>query len=401
MAKMLRDKNILIGVTGSIAAYKIPILVRLLRKAGANVQVLMTESAKAFVTPLTLSTVSNNAVYSQAFSKDTGEWNSHIEFAEWADLILLAPLSANSLGKMVNGIVDNLLLTTYLSARSDVMFAPAMDLDMYQHPSTKKNIQTFIDWGHILIEPTEGELASGLCGAGRMEEPENIFKIIDEHFENKSILKSKKVLISAGPTYEAIDPVRFIGNHSSGKMGFALAEELISKGAEVYLVAGPVGINTPKGIAKRIDVKSAIEMYDTCHSLFNDMDITIMAAAIADFTPKNIASQKIKKGNKVPEIDLIPTKDVLYSLGKIKNKEQLLIGFALETENEVENAVKKLVKKNLDLIVLNSMNDLGAGFGVETNKITLIDKENNISSYSLKTKKDVAKDIVEKIESMI
>ena len=398
---MLKDKNILIGVTGSIAAYKIPILVRLLRKAGANVQVLMTDSSKAFVTPLTLSTVSNRAVYSKAFEQETGEWNSHIEFAEWADLFILAPLSANSLGKMVNGIVDNLLLTTYLSARSDVMFAPAMDLDMYQHPSTKKNIQTFVDWGHILIEPTEGELASGLCGAGRMEEPENIFKVIEEYFENKSNLKSKKVLITAGPTYEAIDPVRFIGNHSSGKMGFALAEELASKGAEVYLVSGPVSIETPKGIIKRFDVKSAQEMYDACHSLYSEMDITIMAAAIADFTPKNIAEQKIKKGDSTPEIELIPTKDILFSMGEIKNDKQLLIGFALETENEVENAMKKLHKKNLDLIVLNSMNDNGAGFGVETNKITLIDNEDNAQSFPLKSKKIVAKDIVEKIESMI
>jgi len=398
---MLKDKNILIGVTGSIAAYKIPILVRLLRKAGANVQVLMTDSSKAFVTPLTLSTVSNRAVYSKAFEQETGEWNSHIEFAEWADLFILAPLSANSLGKMVNGIVDNLLLTTYLSARSDVMFAPAMDLDMYQHPSTKKNIQTFVDWGHILIEPTEGELASGLCGAGRMEEPENIFKVIEEYFENKSNLKSKKVLITAGPTYEAIDPVRFIGNHSSGKMGFALAEELASKGAEVYLVSGPVSIETPKGIIKRFDVKSAQEMYDACHSLYSEMDITIMAAAIADFTPKNIAEQKIKKGDSTPEIELIPTKDILFSMGEIKNDKQLLIGFALETENEVENAMKKLHKKNLDLIVLNSMNDNGAGFGVETNKITLIDNKDNAQSFPLKSKKIVAKDIVEKIESMI
>jgi len=398
---MLKDKNILIGITGSIAAYKIPILVRLLRKAGANVQVLMTESSKGFVTPLTLSTVSNRPVFSKASNQETGEWNSHIEFAEWADLLLLAPLSANSLGKMVNGIVDNLLLTTYLSARSDIMFAPAMDLDMYQHPSTKKNIQTFVDWGHILIEPTEGELASGLCGAGRMEEPENIFKAIESYFENSSRLKSKKVLISAGPTYEAIDPVRFIGNHSSGKMGFAIAEEFASKGAEVYLVSGPVSIETPKGITKRLDVESAQEMYDACHSLYLEMDIIVMAAAIADFTPKNKAEQKIKKGISTPEIELIPTKDILFSMGEIKKDNQLLIGFALETENEVENAMKKLHKKNLDLIVLNSMNDSGAGFGVETNKITLIDNNDNAQSFPLKSKKIVAKDIVGKIESMI
>jgi len=399
---MLRDKNILIGITASIAAYKIPILVRLLRKAGANVQVLMTESSKAFVTPLTLSTVSNNPVLSEAFKADTGEWNSHIELAEWADLFLIAPLSANSLGKMVNGIVDNLLLTTYLSARSDVMFAPAMDLDMYQHPSTKTNIQTFVDWGHILIEPTEGELASGLCGAGRMEEPENIYKAIEQYFENKSSLKSKKILISAGPTFEAIDPVRFIGNHSSGKMGFALANELAKKGAEVYLVAGPVSINTPKGIVERIDVKSAEEMYDACHSKFPNMDIAIMAAAVADYAPKTKAKQKLKKGNTdILKIDLLPTKDILYSLGQIKKNKQLLIGFALETENEVVNAITKLHKKNLDLIVLNSMNDKGAGFGVDTNKITLIDSKDNAQSFDLKSKEAVAIDIVQKIESMI
>ena len=398
---LLRDKNILIGVTGSIAAYKIPILVRLLRKAGANVQIMITESAKAFVTPLTLSTVSNRPVLSESFNPNTGEWNSHIELAEWADLMILAPLSANSLGKMVNGIVDNLVLTTYLSARSDVMFAPAMDLDMYQHPSTKKNIQTFVEWGHILIEPTEGELASGLCGAGRMEEPENILKAIEHYFDSKSKLKGKKILISAGPTYEAIDPVRFIGNHSSGKMGFALADELSNRGADVYLVAGPVSLNTPSGIKERIDVKSAQEMYDACHTLFANMDIAIMSAAIADFTPKTVANQKIKKGDSTPIIDLKPTKDVLLSLGEIKNTNQLLVGFALETENEVENAVKKLNKKNLDLIVLNSMNDRGAGFGFETNKITLIDSENNAVSFELKSKKDVAIDIIDKLETML
>lgn len=398
---MLKAKNILIGITGSIAAYKIPILVRLLRKSGANVQVIMTESAKDFVTPLTLSTVSNNAVLSQAFKTETGEWNSHIELAEWADLFLLAPLSANSMGKMVNGIADNLLLTTYLSARSEIMFAPAMDLDMYQHPSTKRNIQTLKDWGHIIIKPTEGELASGLCGAGRMEEPENILKRIEDFFEKKSKLKTKKVLVSVGPTYEAIDPVRFIGNHSSGKMGFAIAEELANRGAEVYIVSGPVSIFTPKNIESRVDVVSADEMYDECLNLFPTMDIAIMAAAIADFTPKNIASQKIKKGDKTPTIELKPTKDVLFSLGKIKTDNQTLVGFALETENEISNAIKKLHKKNLDLIVLNSMNDKGAGFGYSTNQISLIDRNEHPQSFELKSKKEVAIDIIDKIESLL
>ncbi len=398
---MLRAKNILIGVTGSIAAYKIPILVRLLKKAGANVQVIMTDAAKNFVTNLSLSTVSNRPVYSDFFSADTGRWNSHIELAEWADLFVIAPLSANSMGKMVSGIADNLLLTTYLSARSKVMFAPAMDLDMYRHPSTKNNIKILVQRGHHIIEPTSGELASGLCGEGRMEEPENIFKVIESYFDKKSLLKGKKVLISAGPTYEAIDPVRFIGNHSSGKMGFALAEEMAGRGAEVYLISGPVSLQTPIGIKKRIDVVSANEMYQLCHQYFSQMDVTIMSAAIADFTPKQIADKKIKKGQGFANIELEPTKDVLLSLGKQKTENQLLVGFALETDQEIANAIKKLDNKNLDFIVLNSMNDKGAGFGVPTNKITIIDKYENAQSFELKTKKEVAVDIIDKIESLL
>ncbi len=398
---MLRAKNILIGVTGSIAAYKIPILVRLLKKAGANVQVIMTDAAKNFVTNLSLSTVSNRPVYSDFFSADTGRWNSHIELAEWADLFVIAPLSANSMGKMVSGIADNLLLTTYLSARSKVMFAPAMDLDMYRHPSTKNNIKILVQRGHHIIEPTSGELASGLCGEGRMEEPENIFKVIESYFDKKSLLKGKKVLISAGPTYEAIDPVRFIGNHSSGKMGFALAEEMAGRGAEVYLISGPVSLQTPIGIKKRIDVVSANEMYQLCNQYFSQMDVTIMSAAIADFTPKQIADKKIKKGQGLANIELEPTKDVLLSLGKQKTENQLLVGFALETDQEIANAIKKLDNKNLDFIVLNSMNDKGAGFGVPTNKITIIDKYENAQSFELKTKKEVAVDIIDKIESLL
>ncbi len=398
---MLRAKNILIGVTGSIAAYKIPILVRLLKKAGANVQVIMTDAAKNFVTNLSLSTVSNRPVYSDFFSADTGSWNSHIELAEWADLFVIAPLSANSMGKMVSGIADNLLLTTYLSARSKVMFAPAMDLDMYRHPSTKNNIKILVQRGHHIIEPTSGELASGLCGEGRMEEPENIFKVIESYFDKKSLLKGKKVLISAGPTYEAIDPVRFIGNHSSGKMGFALAEEMAGRGAEVYLISGPVSLQTPIGIKKRIDVVSANEMYQLCNQYFSQMDVTIMSAAIADFTPKQIADKKIKKGQGLANIELEPTKDVLLSLGKQKTENQLLVGFALETDQEIANAIKKLDNKNLDFIVLNSMNDKGAGFGVPTNKITIIDKYENAQSFELKTKKEVAVDIIDKIESLL
>lgn len=398
---MLNAKNILIGITGSIAAYKMPILVRLLKKAGANVRVIMTDSAKDFVTPLTLSTVSDYPVYSQFFKKETGEWNSHVAMAEWADLFLIAPLSANSLAKMVNGIADNLLLTTYLSARSPVMFAPAMDLDMYKHPSTKKNIDILKSWGHIIIEPTEGELASGLCGAGRMEEPENILKRIDSFFDINSKLKSKKILVSAGPTYEAIDPVRFIGNHSSGKMGFAIAEELANRGAEVYLVSGPVNIEASSSIYKRIDVTSAEQMNIVCNDLFAEMDVAIMSAAIADFTPKIVANQKIKKSASVPEIELQPTTDVLKSLGERKADNQLLVGFALETENEVPNAMSKLKRKNLDFIVLNSTNDSGATFGTPTNKITIIDKNENAQLFELKSKSEVAIDIINKLESLI
>ena len=398
---MLKAKNILIGISGSIAAYKIPILVRLLRKAGANVQIVMSESAKDFVTPLTLSTVSNRAVSSIAFDKNTGEWDSHVELGRWADLFVMAPLSANTMAKMVAGIADNHLLTTYLSARSDVMFAPAMDLDMYKHPSTLRNIDQLQQWGHILIEPTEGELASGLCGMGRMEEPEAIFERIDQYFDQQSILKGKKILISAGPTYEAIDPVRFIGNHSSGKMGYALAETLANKGAEVYLVSGPVALSPANNIATVVNVKSAAEMFEACNSVFDNMDIAIMAAAVADFAPANIAKQKIKKGESVPNIELVATKDILLSLGDRKQKNQILVGFALETNDEIANAISKLEKKNLDLIVLNSMQDKGAGFGHSTNQITLIDKDKHPQSFELKSKLDVAKDIVDKIETLL
>lgn len=398
---MLNAKNILIGITASIAAYKIPILVRLLKKSGAIVRVIMTDSAKDFVTPLTLSTLSGFPVHSQFFKKETGEWNSHVAMAEWADLILIAPLSANSMGKMVNGIADNLLLTTYLSARSPVMVAPAMDLDMYKHYSTKRNIEILKSWGHIIIEPTEGELASGLCGAGRMEEPENILKRIEEFFSNNSKLKTKKVLVTAGPTYEAIDPVRFIGNHSSGKMGFALAEEFANNGAQVYLISGPVSLETPSSVFKRIDVTSAEQMLNACNELFVSMDIVVMSAAIADFTPKMVAKQKIKKSDSTQEIELKPTIDVLKTLGERKTDNQILVGFALETENEVSNAMSKLKHKNLDFIVLNSTNDKGATFGTSTNKITIIDKNENAQLFELKSKQEVAKDIINKIESLI
>ncbi len=398
---MLRGKKIIIGVTASIAAYKIPLLVRLLKKAEAEVQIIITPSAKDFVTPLTLSTLSGKPVLSEMYDKQDGSWNSHVDLGLWADLFLVAPVSANTMGKMVSGIADNLLLTTYLSARSPVFIAPAMDLDMYKHPSTKYNIDRLRSFGHHIIEPTEGALASGLCGAGRMEEPEQIFKVIEEFFKKKTKLTVKRIVVSAGPTYEAIDPVRFIGNHSSGKMGFAIADELASRGANVTLVAGPVSMETKFPHIRRIDVTTAQEMYAACTKAFQKADIGIMAAAIADFTPETVASQKIKKGDATPEIHLKPTKDVLKELGVQKNKNQLLIGFALETNDEVANAIKKLHKKNLDLIVLNSLQDPGAGFKHATNQVSLIDRDEHIQAFELKDKVEVAKDIVNRIEDLL
>ncbi len=398
---MLKGKKIIIGITASIAAYKIPLLVRLLKKAEAEVQIIMTPAARDFVTPLTLSTLSGNPVHTEMFDKEDGNWHSHVELGLWADLMLIAPASANTMGKMCQGIADNLLLTTYLSARCPVMIAPAMDLDMYQHPSTRQNIEKLQSWGHHIIEPTEGELASGLCGAGRMEEPENIFRIIEDFFKKKTKLSGKKVLVSAGPTYEPIDPVRFIGNHSSGKMGFALAEELANRGAKVTLVAGPVSLNVQHPDIQRINVQSAAEMYEACIRAFEQSDIGIMAAAIADFTPAKVADKKIKKGDQVPEIELKPTRDVLRAMGKRKKNGQFLVGFALETDNEIENAKKKLHTKNLDLIVLNSLQDKGAGFAHPTNRVTLIDCRGGERAYDLKDKREVAADIVNRIEEML
>lgn len=398
---MLEGKKIIIGITGSIAAYKIPLLVRLLKKAGAEVQIVMTPTAKDFVTPLTLSTLSNRPALSEMYDPKDGNWNSHVDLGIWADLMVFAPASANTMGKMVNGIADNLLLTTYLSARSGVIIAPAMDLDMYQHPSTKQNVDKLASYGHLIIEPTKGELASGLCGAGRMEEPEVIFQHIQDHFKKKTKLTGKKILISAGPTYEAIDPVRFIGNHSSGKMGFALADELAHRGAEVTLVSGPVQISTQSKAINRIDVSTAQEMYDACTKAFQYADIGIMAAAIADFTPSQYSNQKIKKQSSIPKIELKSTTDVLFEMGLQKKYNQLLVGFALETNNEIENAIGKLHKKNLDLIVLNSLQDQGAGFQHPTNQVTLIDSNENQEAYELKDKREVAFDIANRIEELL
>ena len=395
---VLSGKNVLLGVSAGIAAYKTAGLVRLFIKAGANVQVVMTPASKDFVTPLTLSTLSQNPVYSTFFNKknDNGLWNSHVDLALNADLMLIAPATANTMAKMADGNVDNLLLATYLSAKSKVYFAPAMDLDMYQHPTTKQNIKKLQGYGNIFIPPDSGFLASGLTGEGRMAEPEDIITFIENDLTQSLPLKGKKVMITAGPTYEAIDPVRFIGNHSSGKMGFALAKEAADLGAEVVLITGPSNEKINSSFVNRIDVVSAEEMYNIVHQYVKNMDVAIFAAAVADYSPKSVADQKIKKKDASMHIDLKPTKDILASVGKIK-KNQFLVGFALETNDELENAIGKLKRKNLDLIVLNSLQDKGAGFKLDTNKITLIDKDENITTFDIKSKKEVASDIFKEI----
>ena len=396
---VLSGKNILLGVTAGIAAYKTAHLVRLFIKAGAQVKVVMTPASKDFVTPLTLSTLSNNPVYSSFFEKgeeETEEWNSHVELGLWADYMLVAPATANTLAKMSNGVCDNLLLAVYLSAKCKVYFAPTMDLDMYKHPSTKKSIEKLQSFGNIFIAPSSGFLASGLEGEGRMEEPENIISFIEKDIVKGLPLYNKKVLITAGPTYEAIDPVRFIGNHSSGKMGFELAKRAANLGANVYLVTGPSNETVSNNLIHRINVISAEDMYNEVHKYYNLVDIAILSAAVADYKPKDVSDVKIKKSSDKMSIELIKTHDILASLGKEKKK-QFLVGFALETNNELENAKKKLKAKNLDLIVLNSLNDKGAGFKKETNKVTIIDKLENISEFGVKSKAKVAKDIFNEI----
>lgn len=367
---MLSGKNILIGITGSIAAYKTPLLVRLLKKEGVNVKIVMTQGATDFVTPLTLSTLSQQPILIEPYNKIDGSWHSHVEWGRWADLFIIAPASANTLAKMASGIADNLLTTCYLAAKCDVMFAPAMDLDMFYHPTTAKNIKTLQSYGNMLIEPQTGELASGLCGAGRMEEPEVILQIVKDYFSKKKELTGKKVLITAGPTYEAIDPVRFIGNHSSGLMGFSIAEAAAKRGADVVLVSGPVNLKVNGNKITRVDVTSASEMYKECMNHAAEADIIIMAAAVADFTPEKVEKEKIKKKDELV-LKLRKTDDILANLGKNKKEGQFLVGFALESENEKVNAVDKLNNKNLDMIVLNSLKDKGAGFGTNTNKVTL------------------------------
>lgn len=397
---VLSGKKILLGVSGGIAAYKTATLVRLFIKAGADVQVVMTPASKDFVTPLTLSTLSKNPVHSTFYNEEDedAKWNNHVELALWADLMLIAPATANTLSKMVNGNCDNLLIATYLSAKCPVYFAPAMDLDMYKHPSTLASFQTLKQFGNTIIPAESGELASGLSGEGRMAEPENIVAFIQRDLENQLPLRGKQFLITAGPTYEAIDPVRFIGNHSTGKMGFDIAECAAQLGATVTLISGPTTLQVQSKNIALVRVTSAAEMYAACHQYYPEVDVAICAAAVADYKPKFAAHQKIKKSENTLTLELEKTKDILASLGQSKEN-QFLIGFALETENEIENAKLKIQKKNLDLIVLNSLQDKGAGFATATNKVTFIDKNFDIEAMPLKSKEAVATDIINKVIS--
>jgi phosphopantothenoylcysteine decarboxylase / phosphopantothenate---cysteine ligase len=401
---MLKGKNILIGVTGGIAAYKTATIIRLLVKEGAEVKVIMTDHAKEFITPLTLATLSKNPILTESFDPENGDWNSHVDLGLWAHLFLIAPATANSIAKMASGVADNLLLTTYLSARCPVFVAPSMDMDMLNHPATIINIETLKAFGNSILEPTSGELASGLTGKGRMAEPEEIVKEIINFFTKKKSykpLKGKSLLINAGPTREPLDPVRYISNYSSGKMGIALAEAAAEYGASVELVLGPVNIIPSNKSLKIINVTSAESMADECISRFPGCDIAILSAAVADFTASEIKRKKIKKDGNEMVLKLKPTTDIAEALGKAKKKTQLLVGFALETNHELENAKKKLLRKNLDIVVLNSLKDSGAGFGLDTNKITIIDRNNNIDKFELKSKEEAAKDILNKIVSMI
>lgn len=398
---MLQGKKIIIGITGSIAAYKAATLIRLLVKQGAEVKVVMTPLAKEFISPLTLATLAKNPILVDFFDPTNGAWNSHVSLGLWADAYLIAPATANTLGKMANGIADNLLLTTYFSAKCPVVVAPAMDLDMFAHPATQKNLDTLRSYGNLIIESPSGELASGLDGKGRMQEPEEIVAFMQEMFAEKKKLSGKRVLITAGPTYEKIDPVRFIGNYSSGKMGFALAQTCAEQGAEVVLVAGPVQLSVIHPNIHRVDVESAEEMYLQASSHFPSSDISILCAAVADFTPKTKVDVKIKNKDSDFSLELTQTKDIAAELGKLKKANQILVGFALETNDEELNAQAKLVKKNLDFIVLNSLQDANAGFQYDTNKISIIDKDGSKQAFELKTKSEVAKDIITHIEQII
>jgi phosphopantothenoylcysteine decarboxylase/phosphopantothenate--cysteine ligase len=394
----LQGKHIVLGITGSIAAYKSAILTRLLIKKGAEVQIVMTPAGKQFITPVTLSALTGKPVASEFFSSDDGSWHSHVDMGLWADLMLVAPATASTIGKMANGIADNLLVTTYLSMKAPVFIAPAMDLDMYKHASTRRNIDLLRKDGIYIIEPASGELASHLEGKGRMEEPEKIVKILEDYFSETLSLSGKKILITAGPTYERIDPVRFIGNFSSGKMGFALAEECASRGAEVILICGPTALSTSNSHIKRINVESAQEMYNECLKFFQEVDAAILSAAVADYRPEIKSEQKIKRSDQENiSINLVPNPDIAAALGKMKKPNQLLVGFALETNDEESNAKAKMAKKNFDFIVLNSLKDEGAGFGFDTNKVSILSRNGNKETFGLKSKKEVAKDILNTI----
>lgn len=392
---ILKDKHIVLGITGSIAAYKAASLARLLIKAGAEVQIVITPAGKEFITPVTLSALTGKPVVSEFFTANDGTWHSHVDLGQWADLMLIAPATAATLGKMANGIADNMLITTYLSMKAPVMVAPAMDLDMFAHPSTARNIELLRSYGNIVIEPAAGELASHLIGKGRMEEPEKIAEHVKAYFEKGQSLSKKKILITAGPTYEKIDPVRFIGNFSTGKMGFALAEECARRGAEVTLIAGPVSLKVANPSIKRIDVESADEMYVAALNAFQKSDAAILCAAVADYRPLEQSDEKLKRKGDILNIALTPNKDIAEALGKMKKANQCLVGFALETNDEETNALKKIVKKNLDFIVLNSLRDEGAGFKHDTNRIAIINKKGERKDFGLKPKSEVASDIID------
>jgi len=392
---MLKGKNIILGITGGIAAYKSASLLRLLVKAGASVQVVMTPNAREFITPVTLSTLSGKPVISEFFTANTGQWNSHVDLGLWADAMVIAPATASTIAKMANGVADNMLVTTYLSAKAPVFVAPAMDLDMFKHPTTARNLDLLRSYGNHIIEPAAGELASHLIGKGRMEEPEKIFEVLDRFFEQGQDLAGKRIMITAGPTYEKIDPVRFIGNFSSGKMGFALAEECAARGAEVTLITGPVSLKTTTPAIRRIDVMSTQEMHDASVSEFANSDVAILCAAVADYTVDNPSDHKIKREkDEIPVIKLKKNPDIAKTLGEMKKPGQITVGFALETDNEVENASGKCKRKNLDFIVLNSLQNKNAGFQVDTNQVTIITNDGNVTDYPCKSKRDVAADIV-------
>lgn len=406
MEKHLEGKHIVLGITGGIAAYKSAMLLRLLVKAGAEVQVVMTPSAKEFITPVTLSALSGKPVVSEFFTANSGEWHSHVDLGLWADAMVIAPATACTIGKMANGVADNMLVTTYLSAKSQVFVAPAMDLDMMAHPSTTENLRRLRAYGNIIIEPAEGELASHLVGKGRMEEPENILKVLEAYFRRKatpSRLAGKKVMITAGPTREKIDPVRYISNYSTGKMAYAIADELVSRGAEVTVISGPVSVKATEPSVKVVDVESGREMATACESMFPDVDIAVMCAAVADYTVENPSAIKIKReGNLPPEIKLVKNPDIARTLGEMKSPGQMLVGFALETDNETGNALDKMERKNLDMIVLNSLRDKGAGFATDTNKVSVFTRGDQLPvEIPLKTKREVAADLADIMEQKL